>query len=565
MDTDAVGRVVGINLGGTWDNNVQQWVHHGLSGPIPPELGNLSNLEWLDLSGNQLTGPIPPELGSLSNLQGLFLSGNQLSGPIPPELGSLSSLQRLDLWGNQLTGPIPPELGNLSNLSLSNLQGLELSRNQLSGPIPPELGSLSNLEWLELSGNQLSGAIPAELGNLVSLRWLRLDRNSSLSGPLPGSFTGLTSLQRLRLQGTQLCAPTDAAFQAWLQGIDDKNGVVNCGVIPPTVSLSASPASIERGRSATLTWSSTRAVSATIDQGIGAVPTSGSRRVSPTRTTTYRITVRGTDGQTASDSTTVTVTEPPASLAPADQDAFNDVFVGKRALTDDPNDYIDFISPGRFTEGSDEYPGSYTYGNTGSNTGTLTLNYDDGERCTSQLTFTSATSGRATFSCNDGTSGSSSWRLVEIPASGTPDLVIQTPSVSDSSPNAGGSFTFSATVRNQGNGLSASTTLRYYRSTDATITTSDTAVGTDAVDALTPAGTSDESISLTAPSTAGTYYYGACVDPVSGESNSQNNCSSAMRVTVAQVSDEDVYVRHESLTIGPGVGAVPECHRLCER
>ena len=60
---------------------------------------------------------------------------------------------------------------------------------------------------------------------------------------------------------------------------------------PPTVSLSASPASIEWGRSATLRWSSTGAVSATLTPGIGAVPTSGSHSVSPTRTTTYRVTV----------------------------------------------------------------------------------------------------------------------------------------------------------------------------------------------------------------------------------------------------------------------------------
>ena len=322
-----------------------------------------------------------------------------------------------------------------------------------------------------------------------------------------------------------------------IRGGDVSGGMPPSGTggAPPTVSLSASPTSVERGQSATLRWSSTNATSASITPGIGTVPTSGSRRVSPTRTTSYRITVRSADGQTASASATVTVTEPPPppSLAPADQDAFNDVFVGKRALTDDPNDYIDFISPGRFTEGSDEYPGSYTYGNTGSNTGTLTLNYDDGDRCTSRLTFASATSGRATFSCNDGTSGSASWRLVEIPASGTPDLVIQTPSVSDSSPNAGGSFTFSATVRNQGNGLSASTTLRYYRSPDATISASDTAVGTDAVKALVASGSSAQSVALTAPSAAGTYYYGACVDPVSGESNSQNNCSTAVRVTVS--------------------------------
>ena len=73
----------------------------------------------------------------------------------------------------------------------------------------------------------------------------------------------------------------------------------------------------------------------------------------------------------------------------------------------------------------------------------------------------------------------------------------------------------SATVRNQGNGRSASTTLRYYHSLDATISTGDTQVGTGAVSGLAAAASSDQSISLTAPSSAGTYYYGACVDPVS--------------------------------------------------
>ena len=121
----------------------------------------------------------------------------------------------------------------------------------------------------------------------------------------------------------------------------------------------------------------------------------------------------------------------------------------------------------------------------------------------------------------------------EIPASDVPDLVVQTPSVSDSSPNAGESFMLSATVRNQGNGRSASTTLRYYHSLDATISTGDTEVGTDAVGSLTAAASSDQSISLTAPSSAGTYYYGACVDPVSGEYATRNNCSRAVTVTVA--------------------------------
>ena len=112
------------------------------------------------------------------------------------------------------------------------------------------------------------------------------------------------------------------------------------------------------------------------------------------------------------------------------------------------------------------------------------------------------------------------------------DLVVGSLSVTDSTPETGESFTLSATVSNAGDGASAATTLRYYRSTDATITNSDTEVGTDAVWRLAVSGTSVESISLTAPSTAGTYYYGACVDTVSGESSTTNNCSGSIEVEV---------------------------------
>ena len=133
---------------------------------------------------------------------------------------------------------------------------------------------------------------------------------------------------------------------------------------------------------------------------------------------------------------------PGEMFAPANEAAFNDLFVGKRAATNFPTVYADFVSPGRFreTEGADTYTGSYTYQNTGSNTGTVTFNYDDGDRCTTRLTFTSAMAGTATFTCADGESGEYNWRLVDIPGSaGTPDLVVQTPSVSDSSPGMRGS------------------------------------------------------------------------------------------------------------------------------
>ena len=114
--------------------------------------------------------------------------------------------------------------------------------------------------------------------------------------------------------------------------------------------------------------------------------------------------------------------------------------------------------------------------------------------------------------------------------------------MSDRSPETGASFTLSATVSNAGDGESVATTLRYYRSTDGTITTTDTAVGTDAVGTLAASGTSAQSISLTAPSTAGTYYYGACVDTVTDESDTTNNCSSSVTVAVEAPKYPDLEV-----------------------
>lgn len=135
---------------------------NNLTGSIPPELGNLSNLKDLHLQDNQLSGAIPAELGNLTELETLQLYLNQLTGQIPAALGGLSNLQLLNLFSNQLSGPIPAALGNLSNLS-----DLDLRANQLSGPIPAELGNLANLAVLWLSFNQLGGLVPIGVAELA--------------------------------------------------------------------------------------------------------------------------------------------------------------------------------------------------------------------------------------------------------------------------------------------------------------------------------------------------------------------------------------------------------------
>ena len=79
----------------------------------------------------------------------------------------------------------------------------------------------------------------------------------------------------------------------------------------PTVSLSASPATIVQGQCATLAWTSANAASASIDQGVGKVDLAGLRQVCPGSTTPYTIAAVG-EGGSRSASTTVSVTPPPA-------------------------------------------------------------------------------------------------------------------------------------------------------------------------------------------------------------------------------------------------------------
>ncbi len=203
--TCASGHVSAIDLSG---NN--------LNGTIPPQLGNLANLQQLGLHTNQLSGAIPPELGNLANLQGLYLAHNQLSGMIPSQLGNLASLQYLNLFDNQLSGTIPPQLG-----SLGSLRWLHLFDNQLSGAIPSQLGNLANLTYTDLSNNQLSGTIPPQLGNLASLRGLYLGDNE-LSGTIPPQLGNLSGLEDLFLSYNQLSGtiPAELGNLAALRTLD---------------------------------------------------------------------------------------------------------------------------------------------------------------------------------------------------------------------------------------------------------------------------------------------------------------------------------------------------------
>jgi len=136
-----------INLGNT-----------GLSGPIPPEIGNLINLKYLFLFENSLNGDIPPSIGNLENLTHLYLYKNDLTGSLPSELGDLTSLTHMLLYSNSLSGEIPDEISDLIEL-----QQLFLYNNQLTGGLPLELDNLINLQYLYLNDNQLSGHLDNDI------------------------------------------------------------------------------------------------------------------------------------------------------------------------------------------------------------------------------------------------------------------------------------------------------------------------------------------------------------------------------------------------------------------
>nr|XP_027121955.1 putative receptor-like protein kinase At3g47110 [Coffea arabica] len=145
---------------------------NNLYGEFPPALYNMSSLRFIALmdnklqhlgavnfSYNSLTGSIPPDIGDLSNLVYADFSYNRYSGNIPISMGKLSAVTILYMQNNSLQGTIPYFGGPLS------LQYLDLSCKNLSGQVPPFFMNLSSLVYLNLSFNNLEGGFSSE--NLI--------------------------------------------------------------------------------------------------------------------------------------------------------------------------------------------------------------------------------------------------------------------------------------------------------------------------------------------------------------------------------------------------------------
>ncbi len=157
---------------------------------LPPDIGNLVNLETLDLYENKLN-VLPSEIGNLVNLTTLVLGSNPLVS-LPPSIGNLSNLKFFQMLSTPLK-EVPVEFWSLCKLEKIDLR-------QTSIAIPSSIDRLKNLQYFEIS---LEKNLPEEFGNLASLTRLILVRDhtctDSCTMQFPSSMANLQNLEEFRL------------------------------------------------------------------------------------------------------------------------------------------------------------------------------------------------------------------------------------------------------------------------------------------------------------------------------------------------------------------------------
>ncbi|XP_010536218.1 PREDICTED: receptor-like protein kinase HSL1 [Tarenaya hassleriana] len=169
---------------------------NNLTGRIPETIFELKNLTHLYLYANDLIGEIPRSILAM-DLAELDLSVNKLNGTIPEVVGNLTKLELLSLFKNELTGGIPAGIGKFPELKI-----LKLFSNKLTGEIPADLGFYSKLERFEVSENQLTGKLPENLCRGGSLLGAVVYSNN-LTGKIPQSLGNCRTLLTIQLQNNQ--------------------------------------------------------------------------------------------------------------------------------------------------------------------------------------------------------------------------------------------------------------------------------------------------------------------------------------------------------------------------
>jgi len=175
-----------------------------LTGPLP-DFTHLGALGFANFEGNQLSGSIPASIGVLTNVLDARFSGNAFTGTLPHEIGNLVNVEYLNVSGNSIEGPIPAEIG-----ALKKAYSLSMYGNRFSGTIPPQIGDMTNLQFLELSYNALRGPVPSAITKLTKLENGRSDFSANVlftSDPAVRDF--LNQKQGGNFEETQTVTPAN--------------------------------------------------------------------------------------------------------------------------------------------------------------------------------------------------------------------------------------------------------------------------------------------------------------------------------------------------------------------
>lgn len=183
MNSD--GCVISLDLDGNTELSVNGKVGNNLVGKLPNELGQLSQLKYIQLNNNRLSGSIPSSICSLLDLSEINLSNNELVGNIPTEIGNLRNLKSLNLENNNLSDTLPASIYELTELVILNVSG-----NQLEGHIAEKIAKMKNLQECSLYYNRLSGPLPYGFVDLPALRILNIF-NNNFEGCYPSQYLNL--------------------------------------------------------------------------------------------------------------------------------------------------------------------------------------------------------------------------------------------------------------------------------------------------------------------------------------------------------------------------------------
>ncbi|KAL3824032.1 hypothetical protein ACJIZ3_020061 [Penstemon smallii] len=137
-----------------------------LIGRIPPELGTLSNLRHLDVGNNHLVGTIRELIrieGCFPSLRNLYFNNNYLTGGVPSQLANLTNLEILYLSYNKMSGVIPFGLSHatidLLVRLLIDIVLMYLDHNQFSGRIPDTFYKHPFLKEMYIEGNSFRSGV----------------------------------------------------------------------------------------------------------------------------------------------------------------------------------------------------------------------------------------------------------------------------------------------------------------------------------------------------------------------------------------------------------------------